>query len=175
MKNEMYEEWKPIPGYEGYYELSSTGKVRSVGHTVKSKGGARTTNGRVRRQYQGTNGYMYVNLSVCNKSYRKTVHRLIALAFIPNPGNLPEINHIDGDKTNNNVSNLEWCTHKYNTQHAYDKGLNSNKRRVRCIETGMVFDSTADASAYLGYKSGGVSNMMRQGKTCKGYHFEYMN
>ena len=121
----MIEEWRPIVGYEGLYEVSSYGRVRSVDRydnrncVRKSK----VLSLLKKSEY----GYIQVNLSYNGKLYKKYVHRLVAQAFIPNPDNLPEVNHIDEDKTNNRVDNLEFCDHKYN--------LNFGTARIRERDT----------------------------------------
>lgn len=118
----MKEVWKDIAGYEGLYRVSNFGVVRSLPRA--------TTSGRVLRQMADKDGYMKVSLSKNNKLKRCSVHRLVAMAFIPNPQGLPVVNHKDENKANNIVENLEWCTVAYNT--AYKGGLErrGNKRRV---------------------------------------------
>lgn len=81
-------------------------------------------------QSKNTKGYTQVNLSLDGKMYPKRVHRLVAEAFIPNPCNFPEVNHIDGDKSNNSVSNLEWCDGKYNVKHSWQIGLRLNNLKA---------------------------------------------
>lgn len=110
------EVWKPIVGYEGLYEVSNLGRVK----TLKiNNDKARHQKTKILKQCKNSSGYLIVNLS--NKT--KRVHRLVAMTFIPNPNKLPIINHKDGNKLNNNVSNLEWCTHSYNNKEAYKLGL----------------------------------------------------
>ena len=126
----MIEEWRPIVGYEGLYEVSSYGRVRSLDKYVKSKSKSyRLHKGKVLISEKNTRGYLSVVLSYNGKHKAITVHRLVAQAFIPNPNNLPEINHKDEDKTNNNVENLEWCDHKYN--------VNYGTRNIRAKETAI--------------------------------------
>lgn len=116
----MKEIWKDIIDYEGIYQVSNTGRVRSIDHYITfydSKMGRDITKlikGRVLKHRIGKSGYDTVIL--CNSGHRKDykVHRLVAKAFIPNPDNLPFINHKDEIKTNNAVYNLEWCTNEYN-------------------------------------------------------------
>ena len=112
----MYIElWKWIPGHEGYYMVSTHGKVKSVDRYVRhSKGGQSFIEGKILKQGTNSNGYKVVTLAKNSKNKTYSVHRLVALAFIPNPNNLPCVNHKDENKTNNTVYNLEWCTYEYN-------------------------------------------------------------
>jgi hypothetical protein len=118
----MKEMWRPIPGYEGIYWASNFGNIRSVKCVLKPS--------------KHRDGYLHVVL--CVKGVRKTyqVHRLVALAFIPNPKKFPQINHKDEDKTNNCVENLEWCTMDYNIHYGTgqkrcrNRGLPSNTKAV---------------------------------------------
>jgi len=122
-------------GYE-YYQVSNTGLVRSLDRVVDHP-----TNGKVNRKGKelkpGAGGanraYLKAYFSVEGKQTSEYVHRLVAKAFIPNPDNLPEVNHIDGDPFNNNVSNLEWCTHSDNIQHAYDTGLMNKEKKLNKV------------------------------------------
>ena len=113
MKNEQ---WKDIEGYEGLYQISNLGRVkRLIGINIYKEHYLKP----VKDRY----GYLYVCLSKNNKHKVKTLHRLVAIYFIPNPDNKPCVNHIDGNKKNNKVENLEWCTYKENTCHAYKTSL----------------------------------------------------
>ena len=104
------EVWKDIPGYEGYYQASTLGNIRSVSR--KTRSGYHT--GKVLKQRTNHLGYKKVFLCKEGKQKLFSVHRLVALTFIPNPCNLPQVNHKDEVKANNNVFNLEWCTAAYN-------------------------------------------------------------
>ena len=119
-------EWRPIKDYEGLYEISNTGLVKALEKRVDSGKCHRTWNSHIKRFGVDAKGYLRVSLSKegVNKTYK--VHRLVATAFIPNPLQLPCVNHIDGNKTNNHVSNLEWCTHSENLKHAFKTGLKRN-------------------------------------------------
>ena len=110
--------WRPVKGYEGYYEVSDHARVRSVDRVVKivARGTEyeRRTRGQIIMPIKTKNGYLRVGLKRNNICFNASVHRLVAEAFIPNPDNLPEVNHKDECKTNNLPSNLEWCDHRYN-------------------------------------------------------------
>lgn len=105
----MKEIWKDIDGYEGLYKVSNRGSVTSA----PRKG----TKGGLLKPTKDKDGYLCVGLNKRNKGKTVKVHRLVAAAFIPNPDDLPEVNHKDEDKSNNNVENLEWCYHDYNSQY----------------------------------------------------------
>lgn len=159
----MREIWKDIPGFETYYEASETGKIRNK------------RNGRILRPFKSTNGRLMVGLSVKGDLKRYLIHRLIALTFIPNPNNLPVINHKDGNPLNNNVINLEWCTQKYNVHHSFETGL-YHIRNVICMETGEVFKRAADAARKFNINSGIMSKILN-GKlgSWRGLHFKHIN
>ena len=116
--------WKPIVGYEGVYEVSDCGEVKSLdrvdcrGNYLKS---------RKMRLSNSTKGYKGVGLHMQGVRASYQVHRLVASAFLPNVQNKPQVNHIDGDKANNNLANLEWCTNGENQIHAFANGLNKSK------------------------------------------------
>ena len=129
----MIEEWRPVVGYEGLYEVSNTGRVRSLDMYVKSRyGNYRLHKGKVLSPAKDKNGYLKVNLCYNGKDKIIRVHRLVTEAFIPNPDNLPEVNHKDEDKTNNRVENLEWCDRSYNINY----GTRKDKVRDTKIKNG---------------------------------------
>lgn len=111
--------WKPIEDLP--YEISSLGNVRR-----KTDAKYKYKRGGYIKPYLNNKGYLCINLWNKSKCYKRQIHRLIAVSFIPNPKNLNEINHIDGNPLNNSISNLEWCTHQYNMQHSWDTGLHKN-------------------------------------------------
>lgn len=107
--------FKDVKGFEPFYEVSNFGVVRSKERTVICKDGKlKPIKSRYLRPGNNGSGYLFVQLWVDNIPYRRYVHRIVAETFIPNPSNLEEVNHIDGDKSNNAVSNLEWCNRLYN-------------------------------------------------------------
>ncbi len=143
------EEWRDIPGYEGRYTVSNRGRVKS--HLQRKSG-------RLLPGYD-EQGYRVVSLSDSyNKSKYVGIHRLVALAFIPNPENKPSVNHIDGVKDNNDISNLEWVTPKENTRHAWDNHLaySVRARPIICLNTGRVFHSAYDVPEVYGVNNSGA-------------------
>lgn len=114
----MNEEWKDIENYKGLYQISNIGRVRSL-----SRFQSRTE--RLLKGEIDNRGYVRVRLSFKNRTQKFQVHRLVALGFIPNPQNKPQINHINGNKSNNIYTNLEWCTESENMIHAFKTGLQS--------------------------------------------------
>jgi len=114
------ETWRDIEGYEGIYQVSDAGNVRSLdrvdaaGHNLK---------GKPRKLYTQKDGYIVVGLTRDAVMRYRKVHRLVAAAFIPNPHNLPEVNHTEGNKADNRACKLEWCTKQENTDHAIKLGL----------------------------------------------------
>lgn len=112
----MKEEWKDIPGYEGYYQVSNLGRVKSLSRKVFINQHTRLMPEIIKiPQKHSTGNYQSVVLSKHGKKTTRLIHRLVAKAFIPNPNNKPEVDHIDGNQTNNKATNLRWVTHKENT------------------------------------------------------------
>lgn len=137
------EEWRDIPGYEGIYKVSSTGRIYSAPRTT-------TKGGLMRCHVNNKNGYVYAQLYKNGKTRNARVHRLVASAFL---GNRPElqVNHIDGNKTNNSVSNLEYCTQSENVIHAYRTGLmDPYRREVIDLDTLDVYRSMTEAANAVG-------------------------
>lgn len=160
--------WYPVPGYEELYEVNSTGEVRSIC--------GRYGENRILKQCVGSQGYMIVTL--CRKGHQKTVsvHRLIATVFIPNPENLPCVNHKDQDRTNNSAQNLEWCSYQYNNTYGDRVAKSALKRGkpVICIETGKKYNSTQAAHRETGIGQPKISNCCNgKAKTAGGYHWSF--
>ena len=120
----MKKEWKEIKGYEGKYIISNYGEVISLPRLKQNNSKKQYVEPKeLSKNINSTNGYVYVFLCNNGKYRNIRVHRLVAEAFIPNPNNLPQINHKDGNKQNNKVDNLEWCTCQENIRHAIKNNL----------------------------------------------------
>lgn len=118
----MNEIWKDIKGYEGQYQVSNLGRVKSLDRYVPCNRGVTLLKSQIMKPME-RKGYLRVSLSKDNKDTAFSIHRLVADAFVDNPDNKPQVNHIDGNKQNNIASNLEWCTNGENQLHAYKTGL----------------------------------------------------
>lgn len=126
----MEEVWKDVVGFEDYYEVSNQGRVRSKDRLLIYESGKTVhRKSKIKKPTVDGNSYPRVGLQVRGKLTMKMVHRLVAEAFIPNPNNLPIINHKDEDKTNSNVDNLEWCDNSYNVSYS-NKGIDRRKTKV---------------------------------------------
>ena len=187
--SKIVEEWRPVVGYEGLYEVSDWGNVRSVDRMVKSKGsGERLVTGRLLKQYTDKDGYKRVGLHRNHKQVVVGVHQLVARAFIDNPDNLPIIDHIDSHRDNNMADNLRWFTVPLNNsteQARRRKSIaasrrNDNKVRIRQYSLGgeplRDFDSSMDMERELGFDRSSVIRVC-QGKqhTSYGYKWEYLD
>lgn len=170
----MKEIWKDVKGYEGIYQVSNTGKLKRVEHKRADKN--YILKEKIMRPSVDKDGYFYVKLRKEGKSKQVFIHRLVAEAFLDNSSKLPTINHKDGMKQNNTVVNLEFCTFSQNTKHAYDNNLIKHfTRKVKCIESGVVYNSLKEAGNETGI---GYKNIWKccRGilKTSGGYRWEYV-
>ena len=170
--------WKDIPGYEGYYQVSNYGNFRSLNRIIKYKNnGLRIYPGKTLLVEPTKDNYRRIVLMKEGVKIRYMCHRLVALAFIPNPENKPNINHIDGNKSNNVVSNLEWCTPSENSLHAFRIGLNkkhyinSTNIRLKCLENNTNYISIKQASKELHIDYNYLHKCVHSNKKCKGFHF----
>lgn len=137
----MYEIFKPIKGYEDLYEVSDLGNVRNK------------ASGKLLKPFRDRGGYLRVDL--CNGIRKsKLIHRLVAQVFLPNPLNLPQVNHIDENKSNNNVDNLEWCTAQYNIDYSQSKSVNQYSLDGIYIAT---YKSIKEAERTTGIAHGDIS------------------
>lgn len=172
------EVWKDIPGYLGYYQISNLGRVRSLERTITYSPSKTYPNGRtmvlkqrILKPCTDQKGYEFVQLFINNRFRSKKVHRLVAEAFIPNPNNLPQVNHKDEVKNNNKVTNLEWCSASYNVNYGVGKYKKTLGKRIPVVQ--YTVDNTlvreyesATAAAKSLNKAQGSSRQILQ--TCRG-------
>lgn len=152
---------KDIQGYEGLYAITSCGKVWSYRSQKFLK--------------LSYDGHGYLHATLCNngvsKQYR--VNRLVAEAYIPNPENKPIVNHKDEVRDHNWVGNLEWATAKENSNYSSPVGKSKTFSKIRCVETGIIYKSCADAAREIGIHRYGINNVLHgKQKTAGGYHWE---
>lgn len=189
--------WVKIKGYEDFYEISLNGKIRSKDRTMIDKiGRTRSREGKILNPDIAPNGYYRVTFSINRKRKQFYVHRLIAEHFIPNPKNLPQVNHIDGNKLNNSLDNLEWVTVQDNVIHAYKNGLINHvsgekhfnygkfgaesKKAKPVIATNVITNEKKRYGAIVetvkdGFTKSEVSRCCNHGGTHKGHIFEFAN
>lgn len=155
--------WKPVSGLDNY-EVSNYGRVRNV------------NTGRILKGSQNNHGYWRYDLSIDGKRVVKSGHRLVADAFIEPVEGKDFVNHKDGCKTNNFFENLEWCTNEENMRHAFSVlGREPhNKTPVKCIETGVVYESACEAERATGISNSEINRCCRGKRpSAHGLHFEY--
>lgn len=160
--------WKSLPGVPGV-EVSTFGKVRTLDRVVSSEKRTQFIKGRILKQFSDKDGYLRVSIADDGKRFSKFAHRLVAQTFIPNPDNLPEINHKDCNSANNNVDNLNWCTHQENI--AYRDKLwhtarnNAQKSPVYAINLATLkvshFRSQHEASRALGVFDSHINDVIK--------------
>jgi hypothetical protein len=151
------EQWENVPDFEGMYEVSSLGRIKRIAT------GCGTWIGRMLKPSDGGKGYLYVSLSKNDVTYRTGVSRLVAKVFIPNPDNLPEVNHRDGIKANNAVTNLEWTTHLDNIAHSCYTGLrpigeDSPGAKLTAIQVAEIRSRYVKGNGKILAKEFGVTN-----------------
>lgn len=183
MENKI-EIWKDIKDYEGLYQVSNLGNVRSLDKIIyqKNKMGKNQKHiykGKVLIGSKNNNGYRTISLYDGKRKNTRLLHRMVAEAFIPNPNQYNYINHKDNNPLNNNVNNLEWCTQNYNIKYAYEKGnkIPPNMRRVNQIKNGYIlktFISISNAERLTGIKGANISKCCRKLRNfAGGYQWEY--
>lgn len=171
----------------GFYQVSNLGRVKSLVRTsFHSKGYVVQYKEKILKQSFEKNGYVRIGLSRDGKTKSYYVHVLVASAFILNPDNLPEVNHIDENKMNNSVENLEWCNHSYNSNHGtraerISKANTNNikiSKSVLCVETGIVYPSVHEAGRQMNLNFSEIACVCRghrNRKTAGGYHWKYID
>lgn len=185
--------WKPIEGFEGFYEISNKGNIKSLNRVVKRGNQTMVVKGRVLHQYPNGNGYMRVQLYKDKRERKKSfIHRLVAKAFVPNPHGYDVVNHLDNNPQNNNATNLEWTTLQGNMEYARLQGRMacSEERRQKIIiankgkykpvigeniKTGekIYFDHLNKVKEY-GFSPGEVCNCCKGKRySTRGYKFKY--
>lgn len=156
----MGEEWRDIEGYEGYYQVSSFGRVKSVERYIQQRDGMKAPYRipeKILKPKRAHNGYLFVHLSVQGHAHPFRIHKLVARHFIPNPQGLPTINHKDENKDNNRVENLEWCTQAYNNEYGTRRQRSQEsqpyRRAVRMLSMDgtllRTFPTMKDAARYI--------------------------
>lgn len=183
----MQEEWRDVIGFEGIYQVSNYGRVKRIGR----KSGAVAD--RILKQALNIHsGYLQVGLWKNHKKSTKSIHRFVALTFIPNPENKPEIDHIDGNRLNNRVDNLQWVTKSENMLNPITRGRSSKSHKINplwrgkygkyhnrtipivCIELDRLFFGTKEAGRELNINSDCICKVLKgKIKTAGGYHWRY--
>ena len=166
----MNEEWRDIEGYEGLYQVSNLGRVKSLNYRG-CKGNTSILKPRLTKK-----GYETINLCKDGKVKNVKIHRLVARTFIPNPNNYSQVNHKDENKTNNNVKNLEWCTNKYNLNYGTrnKRAAKTMGKKIVCVATGEIFNGIREASRKYNIDRSDISKCCQgKRKTAGGYKWEY--
>ena len=167
------EEWRDIAGWEGMYQVSNKGRVRSLDRVVvKSDGSSALLKGKIISASKNMT-HCNVQLYKDNKEYNKGVHRLVAQTFIPNPKNLPEVDHIDNNPFNNCVENLRWVSSKENAAHRVVSGKSCKAKAIMCLDTGEVFKSLSAAGRSVQASTQQVIDSIKSKSCCKGKVFVY--
>lgn len=183
----MIEIWKDIKGYEGLYSVSNLGRVKSIERMRENHSKMQKVEEKIKSTRKDTQGYLLLDLYKNNKQKTIRVHRLVAVMFLENIGNKETVNHIDGDKSNNKIENLEWATFKEQNIHFYSKNLKSDKniekavnamnnatsKQVECLTTNKIYVSASSAGREIGISGSYIMRCCRgecksAGKDIKG-------
>lgn len=173
-QTQIKEEWMPVVGYEGLYIVSNTGRVKAINYHREKKEKLLTI--------YDCKGYKFVHLYKKGNPRKGQIHRLVAMAFIPNPNNYPIINHKDENPSNNNVENLEWCDYKYNANYGNRSikiGAKKNKRIIQLTKDGEYireYASFKEAQEETGLQYTNISKVCRGiRELCGGYKWKYID
>lgn len=182
----MIEIWKDISGYEGLYQVSNTGKIKTLEKKCWNKYSFITRTERILKQ-NNSKGYNFVRLYKNKKAKNFTIHKLVALTFLSNEFHYKEINHIDGNKLNNCVNNLEWCSKSHNIRHAFIMGLNKarkgnkNEKSIKIIQYDKnmnkikLWDCISDVERKLNINHSSIIRCAKyKQETAGGYRWRYM-
>lgn len=187
MVNEV---WKDIQGYEGLYQISNLGRVKSLEHVVVTKAGwSFTVREKLLKSHNNGSGYLFVHLCSNYEVSQQLVHRIVAKHFLDFVPGKHFVNHKDGNKQNNCVDNLEWVTTAENNKHSRAIGLQPERSPeairkmvqasklacsipVRCLNTGKIYESSEEAGRCLHISATGIRGSIKNGKPIKGYQFE---
>ena len=153
------ESWQIIDEFP-IYSVSNIGRIRNDKTGYVLQGG------------YDRDGYRQVTISYNGKQYNRRICRLVAIAFIPDPQNLPLVNHKDEDKSNDRVENLEWCTVAYNNN--YGKRTQATRKKVMCVETGKIYDGVRIASRVCNIPHSNIGISCRSGGIAGGYHWQFV-
>ena len=179
MENQV-EIWKSYPYISGI-EVSTLGRVRTLDRVVQNRNGTRLVKGHVLKPFNSGRGYMQVQFYMNGKRFNKKVHRLVVEAFIPNPDNLPEVNHKNCDRDDNRVENLEWCSRSYNRQYREKYGVSQTEAsghplfavNLSTLEVSH-FRSQGEAGKALGFDKGNINRVIK-GRQKTAYGFWFVN
>ena len=184
------ENWKDIKDYEGFYQVSDCGRIKSLARDIYCQNGTFHYHAEERILVPCLNKYGYANVNLCKNGKRKniTVHRLVAESFLQNPENKSQINHKNEVKTDNVVENLEWCDAKYNANYgtrneriiqnrrSFKFGDNPQAKLVFCVELNKTFDCAKRAQEELGISVSSISQACNgKTKTAGGFHWKYVD
>ena len=183
------EEWKDVVGYEGYYMVSSYGRILSLGRLVRYHTYTKMIEPCIKQQHKGRNGYFSVTFKRNGKKKCISVHRLVAIAFVPNPNNYPCIDHINDNKIDNRAFNLQWCTHKFNNSKEHHRIAESLSQRGKILtsirkpivqlstngELVRIFPSMTDADL-KGFQHSAIHRVIHNKlKTHRGFKWMYLS
>lgn len=178
------EVWKDIPGYEGLYQVSNLGRVKSLDRVVQKGETTRRFHGKIIAASNKKNGYLQIKLYKNGVRQFYGVHRLVAECFVLNPDGKPQVNHIDGDKRNNRADNLEWCTASENQLHAVSHGLHgaklerNNERSIpvyqydKDMKLIAEYPSEGEAERQTGVWQGNIAQAAKHGWKAGGFYWK---